>query len=100
MSRLTLLAAAVLAFAATSAQAHTGIGVAGGFGHGFAHPIGGLDHVLAMIAAGLFAVRLGGRALLLLPTSFIAMIMVGGAVGMTGSSLPLIEIGIGLSVVF
>jgi urease accessory protein len=98
MSRLALPAAALLVFAAGSAQAHTGIGVAGGFGHGFAHPIGGLDHVLAMIAAGLLAVRLGGRALVLVPLSFIAMIMVGGAVGMAGSSLPLIEIGIGLSV--
>ena len=99
MSRLALLAAALLAFAATSAEAHTGIGVAGGFGHGFAHPIGGLDHVLAMIAAGLFAARLGGRALVLVPISFIATMIVGGTVGMAGSGLPLIEIGIGLSVV-
>jgi urease accessory protein len=99
MSRLALPVAALLAFAATSAQAHTSIGVAGGFGHGFAHPIGGLDHVLAMIAAGLFAARLGGRALVLVPLSFIATMIVGGAVGMAGSGLPLVEIGIGLSVV-
>jgi len=99
MSRLALLAAALLAFAATSAQAHTGVGVAGGFGHGFAHPIGGLDHVLAMIATGLFAARLGGRALVLVPISFIAMIIVGGTMGMAESGLPLVEIGIGLSVV-
>jgi len=99
MSRLALLAAALLAFAATSAQAHTGVGVAGGFGHGFAHPIGGLDHVLAMIATGLFAARLGGRALVLVLISFIAMIMVGGTMGMAESGLPLVEIGIGLSVV-
>ena len=51
-----------------------------------------------MIAVGLFAARLGGRALLLVPISFVAMIMVGGAVGMAGSGLPLVEIGIGLSV--
>jgi len=99
MSRPALLAAALLAFAATSAQAHTGVGVAGGFGHGFAHPIGGLDHVLAMIATGLFAARLGGRALVLVLISFIAMIMVGGTMGMAESGLPLVEIGIGLSVV-
>jgi urease accessory protein len=99
MSRPALLAGALLIFAATSAQAHPGIGVAGGFGHGFAHPLGGLDHILAMIAVGLFAARLGGQALWLVPLSFVAMMIVGGAVGMAGSGLPLVEIGIGLSVV-
>ena len=99
MSRLALPAAALLTLVATSAQAHTGIGVAGGVGYGFAHPVAGLDHVLAMIAVGLFASRLGGRALVLLPLSFIALMIVGGAVGMAGADLPLVEIGIGLSVV-
>jgi urease accessory protein len=99
MLRPALLAAVLLTLAASSAQAHDGIGVAGGFGHGFAHPIGGLDHVLAMVAVGVFATRLGGRALILVPVSFIAMMIVGGAVGMAGSGLPLVEIGIGLSVV-
>jgi urease accessory protein len=104
MSRPAFLTAVLLTLAATSAQAHTGVGVAGGFVHGFAHPIGGLDHVLTMIAVGIFAARLGGRALVLMPLSFISMMIVGGAIGMAGIGLPLVEIGlveigIGLSVV-
>jgi len=99
MSRLALPAAALLTLAAGVAQAHTGIGAAGGFGYGFAHPLGGLDHVLAMVAVGVLAAQLGPRALRLVPLSFIAMMIVGGALAMTGISLPLVETAIGLSVV-
>src|SRR5918994_3680530 len=83
----------------TAALAHTGIGAAGGFAHGFWHPIGGLDHVLAMVAVGAFAVCLGGRALWLVPSAFVAMMAVGGFAGMEGIQLPLVETGIALSVV-
>jgi urease accessory protein len=93
---LTLLAAMLFSGAA---QAHTGVGDTNGFLHGFAHPISGVDHVLAMVAVGLFGTRLGGRALWLVPLSFVSMMVVGGALGMTGVELPFVEIGIGLSVV-
>ena len=83
----------------TAALAHTGIGAAGGFAHGFWHPIGGLDHVLAMVAVGAFAVRLGGRAVWLVPAAFVAMMAVGGFAGMEGIQLPFVETGIALSVV-
>ena len=83
----------------TAALAHTGIGAAGGFAHGFWHPIGGLDHVLAMVAVGAFAVCLGGRAVWLVPSAFVAMMAVGGFAGMEGIQLPLVETGIALSVV-
>ena len=83
----------------TAALAHTGIGAAGGFAHGFWHPIGGLDHVLAMVAVGALAVRLGGRAVWLVPAAFVAMMAVGGLAGMEGLRLPLVETGIALSVV-
>jgi urease accessory protein len=83
----------------TAALAHTGIGAAGGFAHGFWHPIGGLDHVLAMVAVGAFAVRLGGRAVWLVPAAFVAMMAVGGLVGMERIQLPFVETGIALSVV-
>jgi urease accessory protein len=82
----------------TAALAHTSIGAAGGFAHGFWHPIGGLDHVLAMVAVGAFAVRLGGRAVWLVPAAFLAMMAVGGLVGMEGIQLPFVETGIALSV--
>jgi urease accessory protein len=83
----------------TPALAHTGIGETSGFAHGFVHPVGGMDHVLAMVAVGLFAALLGGRALWLVPISFVAMMVVGGALGMAGIGIPFVEIGIGLSVV-
>src|SRR5581483_332502 len=60
------------------ALAHPGHGDAG-FAHGFAHPLSGLDHLLAMVAVGLYAALLGGRALWLVPASFVTMMTVGGA---------------------
>ncbi len=94
--RLTVLA---LCLVPTAALAHPAIGNASGFMHGFMHPLGGLDHQLAMILVGIFAYQLGGRALWLVPLSFIAMMAVGGFLGVTATPLPFVEIGIGLSVV-
>jgi urease accessory protein len=82
-----------------AALAHTGIGHAGGFAHGFVHPLGGLDHVLVMVAVGLIAAQIGGRALWALPLSFVSLMAIGGALGAAGLALPHAEIGIGLSVV-
>jgi urease accessory protein len=84
----------------TPAFAHIGLGDAGGFAHGVMHPIGGLDHVLAMIAVGLLAAHLGGRALWLVPSAFVAMMVTGGSMGFAGVQLPFVEPAIGLSVVF
>ena len=81
----------------TAAFAHTGHGDTAGLLHGFMHPIGGLDHVLAMVAVGIFAVVLGGRALWLVPASFVAMMVVGFALGVNGVALPWVEIGIAVS---
>jgi urease accessory protein len=81
------------------ASAHTGVGSTLGFAHGFAHPIGGVDHVLAMVAVGIFAANLGGRALWAVPLTFMALMAVGGGFGMAGMPLPFVEIGIALSIV-
>jgi urease accessory protein len=83
----------------TPALAHTGIGDTTGLAHGMSHPVGGVDHVLAMVAVGLLAALMGGRALWLVPTSFVAMMALGGALGMAGIGIPFVEIGIALSVV-
>jgi urease accessory protein len=83
----------------TSALAHTGVGDTTGLAHGFIHPIGGIDHVLAMVAVGFFAALRGRAALWLMPLAFLTMMAVGGVLGMTGVGLPFVEIGIGLSVV-
>ncbi len=101
MNRIALrLAAASLALVAvpTIALAHPGHEGTPGFIHGFIHPLGGLDHILAMVAVGLFAARLGGRALWLVPASFVVTMAVAGVAGMTGFGLPYVEAGIALSI--
>ncbi|MFD1330943.1 HupE/UreJ family protein [Methylopila musalis] len=81
----------------TAAFAHVG-GHVDGFAHGFEHPVGGADHVLAMVAVGVLAAQLGGRALWATPLAFMGMMTVGGALGMAGVDVPFVELGIGLSV--
>ena len=81
-----------LALMPTLAHAHPGHGAGtGGIGWGLAHPFTGLDHILAMIAVGLWAVQLGRRALWLLPLSFVSAMAAGAALGMGGVSLPFVE---------
>jgi urease accessory protein len=65
---------------------------------GLAHPFSGLDHLLAMVAVGLWAAQKGGRALWILPLTFVGMMAFGGALGGLGISLLGIETGIALSV--
>lgn len=91
------LALAILVLSPTLAFAHTGVGDTAGFFHGFDHPIGGIDHILAMVAVGVFAAVLGGRALWLVPLSFVAMMLVGFALGVGRLDLPFVELGIALS---
>ena len=94
-----LLAAAVVAAVSAPALAHVEAGQATGLLSGFLHPISGLDHVLAMVAVGLFAANLGGRALWLVPASFVGMMAVGGALGIGGIEMKFVEIGIAASVI-
>ena len=91
--------AALLALTPSLAFAHPGHGEAIGFAHGFWHPVGGLDHVLAMVAVGIFAANLGGRALWAVPATFVALMAAGGALGMYGVAVPFVEIGIAASVI-
>jgi urease accessory protein len=90
---------AVLMVGASTAEAHVGLGHTHGIVSGFMHPVGGVDHVLAMIAVGLFAAVLGGRGRWALPLSFVAMMVVGAAFGAAGYNMPFVETGIALSVV-
>ncbi|AIC31730.1 HupE/UreJ family protein (plasmid) [Rhizobium etli bv. mimosae str. IE4771] len=93
-----LLALAAVALPAV-ASAHPAVGEAAGFSHGFAHPLSGLDHVLAMVMVGVLAFQLGGRALWLLPATFIMVMAIGGALGVAGVNVPFVEIGIAFSVI-
>ena len=92
------IAAASLALVPTVAFAHPGHEGAGMVA-GFLHPLGGVDHIIAMVAVGLLAARLGGRALWLVPASFVGAMAVAGLAGMAGAQLPYVETGIALSVV-
>jgi urease accessory protein len=97
---LTFLAAAAAFSVAipTVALAHPGVGGAHDLVHGFAHPFNGLDHVIAMLAVGVFAAQLGGRALWLVPGTFIVVMAAAGIAGMMGVTIPYVETGIALSV--
>jgi urease accessory protein len=83
----------------TAAWAHPGHDATIGFAAGFVHPVTGLDHVLAMIAVGLFAANLGGRALWMVPLSFVSVMALGGALGVAGIAVPFVEAGIAISVI-
>ena len=86
-------------FAPAAALAHPGHDGAGGLAHGFVHPLTGIDHVLAMIAVGVLAAQYGGRALWLVPMSFLVAMAAAGVIGMAGIPVQIAEAGIGLSVV-
>ena len=90
VSALVLLTAPVFA--------HTG-SVAGGFAGGFAHPLFGPDHVVAMVAVGLWGMFLGAPAIWLLPVVFPVVMALGGVIGILGIAIPWVETGIALSAV-
>ena len=94
------VSAAGFAAAATPALAHTGAGAhVHGLAAGLSHPLGGIDHVLAMVAVGLWAGMVGGRAAWAWPAACVAA-MAGAALHrMSGFALPGVEAGIALSVV-
>ena|ERR1039458_454771 len=96
--RSFLISAVFLLFTCAGAQAHLIPGDVRGFGSGFAHPLLGLDHLLAMTAVGLWAAQLGGRARWLVPASFVGVMIIGAALAMSGLRVPFVEEGVLLSV--
>ncbi|MCP5352545.1 MAG: HupE/UreJ family protein [Chromatiales bacterium] len=96
-SPVSLFAAMLALLLPSLAFAHVGAGEGAGFLNGFLHPIGGLDHVIAMIAVGLWGAQLGRPALYLLPIAFPLIMALGGGAGAAGLGLPGVEIGIALS---
>ena len=88
----------LLALAGT-AYAHEGAGVTGGFSSGFLHPILGWDHVVAMVAVGLWGAFLGAPAIWILPVVFPLVMALGGALGVAGLPVPAVELGIATSAV-
>jgi len=96
LSTRTLLITAGL-LASGSALAHPGHDVSG-LAAGLLHPLSGFDHLLAMLGVGLWAGQRGGKAIWLMPLSFMLMLVVGGVLGMQGLTLPGTETGIAASV--
>ncbi|MCC5876092.1 MAG: HupE/UreJ family protein [Candidatus Sumerlaeia bacterium] len=96
----TILAAATL-LATTPALAHVGDGTihhhGSGFMSGLLHPIFGLDHLIAMVAVGLWAAQMGGRMIWALPVAFAATMIIGGILALGGVPFPFVEPGIAAS---
>jgi len=101
MTRRSMAAAAtaIALGVAWPALAHDETGGASGFAAGFLHPISGLDHVVAMVAVGIWGAQLGAPAMWLLPVAFPMAMAVGGFLGLMGVAVPGVEIGIALSAV-
>ncbi len=93
-----LVSAAYLLWA-TSAYAHVDRGEAAGFFTGLQHPWSGLDHILAMIAVGLWGAQLGNPALWVLPVTFPMVMSFGAMMGLLGIPVPGVEIGIAVSAI-
>lgn len=100
MSRLSQIAliAAAIALCSSPVLAHPGHELGDTALQGFLHPLSGLDHVIAMVAVGLLAFSVGGRAIWTVPLAFVFMMAVGAVLGATGLGLPGVEQGIAASV--
>jgi len=96
---LVRAASLVCAFVPAATLAHEEAGQAAGFLAGLAHPVSGLDHVLAMIAVGLWGAVLGPPAIWVLPVAFPLVMAVGGLMGLLGFPLPGVEVGIAVSAI-
>jgi urease accessory protein len=93
-----LIPLGLLALLPNVASAHILPGTAHGFQDGLAHPWTGWDHLLAMFAIGLWAAQHRGRAVWLIPLSFVAVMIGGGIAGVAGVYMPGTELVIAASV--
>ncbi|WP_163267234.1 HupE/UreJ family protein [Chelativorans alearense] len=100
MFKRIAFAAAALFSATAPAFAHLNPAEHGSFMAGFSHPLFGLDHILVMVAVGLWAATLGQRALMLVPAAFVGTMALGFAAALLGAPLPLVEPVILASAVF
>lgn len=93
-----IVTAALLLAVSSSATAHPFHDIGAGFASGFIHPFAGFDHLLAMVAVGLWAAQIGGRWLWAMPLAFLNTMLAGGILGFAGLTLPLLEPMIAASV--
>lgn len=90
---------ALVSLAPAAAHAHSVVGVSDGLLSGLAHPVSGLDHIVAMVSVGLWGAQLGRPAIWVLPVTFPLVMAVGGFLALIGVALPGTEIGIAISAV-
>lgn len=91
MIRRSLALAALAAAVPAAAFAHAGGGSGGGLAAGLAHPVGGADHLLAMVAVGLWAAQAGGRAAWAAPLAFVLALAAGAGLALAGWPVPAVE---------
>ena len=96
---LPLLALLALISTPDAAFAHNEAGISGGFLSGFLHPLFGWDHIVAMVAVGLWGAFLGWPAIWVLPVVFPLVMVLGGVLGIVGVPVPFVETGIALSAI-
>lgn len=96
--RLLPLVAVATTCLSAPGWAHEG-GSAAGLLSGLAHPVSGLDHVLAMVAVGIWGAQLGLPAIWLLPVAFPVTMAMGGMLALIGFQFPAVEVGIALSAI-
>jgi urease accessory protein len=99
MMRSISICLALTAALVSPALAHTGVGQTNSFVSGMAHPLYGADHILAMVAVGLWGVVAGGRAIWAWPVAFVAMMLAGFAAATFGLQMPFVEPAIWSSVI-
>jgi urease accessory protein len=97
LTRFIALAALAFPLLAQAHPGHDGHELTWDFATGAAHPLSGWDHLLAMIAVGLWAAQLGGRSRWLVPAAFVGVMTVGAVLGHYGLALPGVEQGIAAS---
>src|SRR6185312_9112658 len=89
---------AILIFTSQACHAHVETAAAG-FVSGLLHPVFGIDHLLAMLSVGIVSAQLGGRHILLVPSTFVVSMVTGASLGVLGYDIPFLEAGIALSVI-
>ena len=97
--RLILICIALIGALVSPALAHTGVGQTNSFASGIAHPLNGVDHILAMVAIGLWGVLAGGRAIWVWPMTFVATMLAGFAAATLGLQMPFVEPAIWSSII-
>jgi urease accessory protein len=99
MTRRILMALALTGALVSPALAHTGVAHIHSFATGLAHPLSGADHILAMVAVGLWGVLAGGRAIWIWPLAFVATMLAGFLAVALGLQMPFVESAVSSSII-